>query len=96
MACTCTPLALSFRDAEKALSFFYTYLNKSSCFDLKLMDVKYNPLKLKNNDFYGYTFITTDETIVKAGSELIWLWIVFEPKYREILSISIKIVICLW
>ncbi|HXS61061.1 MAG TPA: hypothetical protein VN703_09670 [Candidatus Sulfopaludibacter sp.] len=45
------------------------------------MDVKYTPLKLKNNDFYGYTCISTDETIVKAGSESIWLWIVFEPKY---------------
>ncbi len=59
------------------------------------MDTKYKPLKLKKKDFYGYTCITTDETIVKAGSELIWLWIAIEPKYREILSISIKIGICL-
>jgi putative transposase len=52
---------------------------------------KYKPQKLKkekkkkNIDEY-----VIDETVVKAGSELIWLWIaIIEPKYREILSINL-------
>jgi putative transposase len=37
-----------------------------------------------------YPCIQNDETAIKAGSELIWLWIAIEPKDREILSISIS------
>ena len=31
-----------------------------------------------------------DETIIKAGSEYIWLWFAIEPKNKEILGISIS------
>ena len=31
-----------------------------------------------------------DETIIKAGSEYIWLWVAIEPKNKEILGISIS------
>ncbi len=40
--------------------------------------------KLKN------ILYTNDETAIKAGSELIWLWVVIEPKYKEILAIDIS------
>jgi putative transposase len=30
-----------------------------------------------------------DETIIKSGSEYIWLWVAIEPKNKEILGISI-------
>jgi putative transposase len=42
--------------------------------------------KKKNIDEY-----IIDETVVKAGSKLTWLWVaIIESKYREILSINIS------
>lgn len=29
-----------------------------------------------------------DETLVKVGSELVWLWVAIEPKSREILALN--------
>ncbi len=37
-----------------------------------------------------YSCIQKDETQIKVGSELIWLWLAIEPKDREILSTSIS------
>jgi putative transposase len=31
-----------------------------------------------------------DETLVKAGSELVWLWVAIEPKDRRILALNIS------
>ncbi len=31
-----------------------------------------------------------DETVIKAGSKFIWLWIVIEPVHKEILSFYIS------
>jgi transposase-like protein len=31
-----------------------------------------------------------DETVIKAGSELIWFWVVIEPADKEILSFQIS------
>ena len=31
-----------------------------------------------------------DETAIKAGSELIWLWVIIEPKHKEILAVDIS------
>ncbi|HXT85303.1 MAG TPA: hypothetical protein VN704_13425 [Verrucomicrobiae bacterium] len=31
-----------------------------------------------------------DATVIKAGSELIWLWVVIEPVDKEILSFRIS------
>ncbi len=31
-----------------------------------------------------------DETVIKVGSEFIWLWIAIEPKNRAILALSIS------
>ncbi|HEY6537282.1 MAG TPA: DDE-type integrase/transposase/recombinase [Candidatus Nitrosocosmicus sp.] len=31
-----------------------------------------------------------DETIIKAGSELVWIWIILEPKHKEILLFYIS------
>jgi len=50
---------------------------------------KYKPKRL----FYRKTNIDefiVDETQIKVGSELIWLWIAIESKDKEILSISIS------
>jgi putative transposase len=37
----------------------------------------------------GITEFIIDETIIKVGSEYIWLWIAIENDNREILHISI-------
>ncbi len=38
-----------------------------------------------------------DETAIKAGSELIWLWVVIEPTDKEILQLIYqKNETCLW
>lgn len=31
-----------------------------------------------------------DETIIKVGSEYIWLWVAIEPKDKEILEITVS------
>jgi putative transposase len=31
-----------------------------------------------------------DETLIKVGSKYFWLWIIIEPKDKEILSITIS------
>ncbi len=31
-----------------------------------------------------------DETAIKAGSELIWLWVIIEPNDKEILAVDIS------
>ncbi len=48
--------------------------------------------KKKKKNIEEYFCIQKDETAIKVGSELIWLWIaIIEPKGREILlSISIS------
>ena len=35
-------------------------------------------------------YVVLDETIIKAGSEYIWLWVAIESKNKEILGISIS------
>jgi hypothetical protein len=53
---------------------------------------KYKPRKyFKNKKIQEYSCIQKDETAIKAGSsELIWLWIVIEPKHKEILTTDIS------
>ena len=55
---------------------------------------KYKPQKLREEEeeYRGIYCIQKDETAIKAGSELIWLWIaIIKPKGRKILlSISIS------
>ena len=49
---------------------------------------KYKPKKIfakKNRKIDEYII---DETLIKIGSELIWLWVAIEPKDKEILSIT--------
>jgi putative transposase len=31
-----------------------------------------------------------DETLLKAGSEYVWLWVAIDPKSRQILALSIS------
>ncbi len=49
---------------------------------------KYRPWKYRNKDKIKECII--DETTVKAGSELIWLWIITEPTNKQTLSFYIS------
>ena len=49
---------------------------------------KYKPKKYcKNKKIVEFII---DETALKAGSELIWLWVVVEPNNKEILAVDIS------
>ena len=49
---------------------------------------KYKPKKYcKNKKIVEFII---DETALKAGSELIWLWVVIEPNDKEILAVDIS------
>ena len=47
---------------------------------------KYHPKKILSKRKRISEFIV-DETLVKVGLEYIWLWIVIEPKNKEILAL---------
>jgi putative transposase len=79
-------LGLSFRNTAKALSFLL--LVKVSHVSIWNWLQKYRPWKhLKNKKIQEYII---DETVIKAGAESIWLWIVIEPIHKEILSFYIS------
>ena len=50
---------------------------------------KYKPKKISTRKRKIDEFII-DETLIKAGSEFIWLWVAIEPKNKEILGMSIS------
>jgi putative transposase len=89
---------LSFRSTAKALSFLK--IIKISHVSIWHWIQKYKPRKyFKNTKIQEYSCIQKDETAIKAGSsELIGLWIVIEPKHKEILTndISKEQKTCLW
>ncbi len=80
-------LGLSFRNAPKALSFLL--LVRISHVSIWNWLQKYKPKRkyLKNNKIQEYII---DETVIKAGSGLIWLWVIIEPKYKEIHAVDIS------
>ena len=51
---------------------------------------KYNPRKIsvRRRKISGY--IIVDETLVKVGSESIWLWVAIESKTKRILALSMS------
>ena len=78
-------LGLSLRNTSKAVSRFV----KRSHTAIRDWIQKYNPKRLYYRKTKIFEFIV-DETIIKVGSEYIWLWIAIENDNREILQISIS------
>ena len=79
-------LGLSFRNTSKALSFLK--IAKISHVSIWNWIQKYKPWKyLRRRKINEYVI---DETVVKSGSELIWLWVVIEPTNKQILSFRIS------
>ena len=79
-------LGLSFRNAAKALSFLH--LVKISHVSIWHWIQKYKPRKYRKNKKIKQYLI--DETAIKAGFELTWLWVVIEPSNKEILATDIS------
>ncbi|WP_415309613.1 DDE-type integrase/transposase/recombinase [Candidatus Nitrosocosmicus sp. FF01] len=50
---------------------------------------KYQPKKLQSTRRKVLEYIV-DETMLKVGSELIWLWVAIEPDNRQILALSVS------
>ena len=50
---------------------------------------KYNTQKIASKKKKVDEFII-DETVIKVGSEVIWLWVAIEPKDKQILALSIS------
>ena len=80
-------LGLSTRGVSKALS--YLHIVKRSHVTIWKWIQKYNPQKISYSKRKIAEYIV-DETLIKVGSELIWLWVAIEPKSREILALSIS------
>jgi putative transposase len=80
-------LGLSFRNTAKALSFLLL-VKISHLVSIWNWIQKYKPKKYRKNKKILEFII--DETAIKVGSELIWLWIVIELIDSEILSFDVS------
>jgi len=78
---------LSLRKAADRLSSCFIKRNHVSIWN---WIQKYRPKKLSSTKRRIEEFIV-DETLIKIGSELVWLWVAIEPIRKEILSIDISI-----
>ena len=50
---------------------------------------KYNHQKIASKKKKVDEFVI-DETVIRVGSKVIWLWVAIEPKYRPVLTLSIS------
>ncbi|MBA3977847.1 MAG: IS6 family transposase [Nitrosopumilus sp.] len=78
---------LSLRRASERLSSCFVKRNHVSIWN---WIQKYKPKKLSNKRKRIEEYII-DETIIKVGSDYMWLWIAIEPEDREILGINISL-----
>jgi len=78
-------LGLSYGNTARALQRFV----KRSHVSIWKWIQKYLPKKISSTKSKVSEFII-DETLIKVGSDLIWLWVAIEPKHRQILHIDIS------
>jgi putative transposase len=78
-------LGLSYRSTARALQRFV----KRSHVSIWKWIQKYRPKKISSAKTKVSEFII-DETLIKVGSEFMWLWVAIEPKHRQILHIDIS------
>ena len=77
---------------KKSISKIILPYQTKSCFDLELNWIqKYKPEKIASKRRKEVEAYIIDETIIKVGSNHIWLWIAIEPTTKEILGISISL-----
>jgi putative transposase len=78
-------LGLSYRSTAKALQRF---VHRSHVSIWKWIQ-KYRPKRLLTERKKIDEFII-DETLIKIGSQYVWLWVAIEPKNKQILQIDIS------
>ena len=76
---------LSLRKTSKALSQFV----KRSHTAIRDWIQKYQPQRLSSKTKKIIEYIV-DETLIKVGSEYIWLWVAIEPENGQILALTIS------
>ncbi len=79
-------LGLSLRRTSQILSSHFIKRNHVSIWN---WIQKYKPQRISSKKKKFEEFVV-DETLLKIGSELVWLWVAIEPANKEILSISIS------
>ncbi len=77
---------LSLRRTSQTLSSHFIKRNHVSIWN---WIQKYKPQRISSKKKKFEEFVV-DETLLKIGSELVWLWVAIEPANKEILSISIS------
>ena len=85
MACICHFSGLSLRKASERLSQIY----KRNHVSIWNWIQKYHPKQISSKRKRISEFIV-DETLLKVGSEYIWLWVAIESETRQILALSIS------
>ncbi len=80
-------LGLSLRNTAKAM--FFLHKVKRSHVSIWNWIQKCHPRKIspKGKEIGEYV---VDETLIKTGSELVWLWVAVEPENRRVLALSIS------
>jgi putative transposase len=81
-------LGLSTRCVTKALLFLHNV--KRSHVSIWKWIQKCHPRKTSSKKGRTIEELIVDETLLKVGPELIWLWIAIEPENRQILTLSIS------
>ena len=76
---------LSLRRASERLSCFI----KRNHVSIWNWIQEYHPLKISSKRKRISEYVV-DETMLKVGSEYIWLWITIEPKNKQILALTIS------
>ena len=80
-------LGLSTRNVAKALSFLH--IVKRSHVAIWNWIQKYQPKKISSQRNKIDEYIV-DETVIKVGSEFIWLWVAIDSKNKQILTLNIS------
>jgi putative transposase len=81
-------LGLSLRNVVRALSFLH--IVKRSHVAVWKWIQKYKPRRKMVSRKRDVSEYVVDETLVKTGSELVWIWVAIEPKSRLILALSLS------
>ena len=80
-------LGLSLRNVVRALS--YLHLVKRSHVSIWKWIQKFRSEETSSTTRKKVSEYIVDETLLKAGSELVWLWVAIEPKNSQILAQNI-------
>src|SRR3712207_1890563 len=76
---------LSLRRTSQTLSSHFIKRNHVSIWN-RIQKHKPQRISSKKKKFEGFV---VDETLLKTGPELVWLWVAIEPANKEIPSVSI-------